>query len=405
MSFNVITKFENEVAKFFGAPHAVAVDCCTHGIELCLRQQKIKSITVPKRTYLSIPFLADKLGIELKWKEENWKDFYQIGDTNIYDAAVLWEKDSYIPGTFMCLSFQFRKHLSLGRGGMILCDNKNDYQALKKMVYDGRDPNIPWRDQNIDMIGYHYYMTPETAQLGLDKLQTVISTKPKQWVVTDWPDVSKMDIFQKDNITNMHNSDNYWNKIYNNNKITLKGSPFAKFCMQYLEKDYSILDIGCGNGRDSMFFADMGINVNAIDRSTNIIETLRAEKTRPNLSFHNMDVKSLPYTRFDKMQALYCRFFLHSISFEDEITLLEYAYDVLAPGGLLMIETRSILDKDLNKHYNDHSRRYNDIDTIQWNLSRIGFVVEHQEHGQGLSPYKSEDPYLIRLIAKKGPHI
>ena len=69
----------------------------------------------------------------------------------------------------MCLSFQFQKHLSLGRGGMILLDDEDSYKSLRKMVYDGREPNIPWRDQNIDTIGYHYYMTPETAELGIKK--------------------------------------------------------------------------------------------------------------------------------------------------------------------------------------------------------------------------------------------
>ena len=91
MSFDVISKFEDKIAEFFGAPYAVAVDCCTHGIELCLRDQEVKSICVPKRTYISVPFLANKLNIELQWKDENWEDFYFIGDTNIIDAAVLWD--------------------------------------------------------------------------------------------------------------------------------------------------------------------------------------------------------------------------------------------------------------------------------------------------------------------------
>ena len=65
------------------------------------------------------------------------------------------------------------------------------------MSYDGRLPDIPWREQNIESYGYHYYMTPETAQLGLDKLDEAIKTKPKQWVVTDWPDLTKMDVFKE----------------------------------------------------------------------------------------------------------------------------------------------------------------------------------------------------------------
>ena len=195
MSFKVIEEFENKVAKFFGSPYAVAVDCCTHGIELCLRHKNIKKIEVPKRTYISIPFLSNKLNIGLEWKDENWVDYYFLTD-NIIDAAVLWKKNSYVSGTYMCLSFQFQKHLSLGRGGIILMDNEESSIELKKMSYDGRHPNIPWREQNITTMGYHYYMTPETSELGLKKLDNAINTTPKQWIVTDWPDLTQMDIFK-----------------------------------------------------------------------------------------------------------------------------------------------------------------------------------------------------------------
>ena len=194
MNFESVTNFEKEIAKFFGSSFAIAVDSCTHGIELALRYTGEKEILVPKRTYLSIPFLANKMGLDLFWKDEQWVDYYYLTH-NIIDAAVLWKKDSYIPQTFMGLSFQFQKHLSLGRGGMLLTDNEEAAIQIKKMSYDGRLPNIPWRDQNIDTYGYHYYMTPETAENGLNKLPKAIETEPKQWVITDWPDLTKMKIF------------------------------------------------------------------------------------------------------------------------------------------------------------------------------------------------------------------
>ena len=196
MSFDVITEFEDKIANFFGSKYAIAVDCCTHAIELCLRYNKIKNYTVPKRTYISVPFLASKLGISFSWRDEEWKDYYYLGGTNIIDAAVLWKPNSYKKNTFMCLSFQYRKHLSLGRGGMILTDDEKAAKELKKMSYDGRIPNKPWREQNINSIGYHYYMTPETAQLGLQKLPEAIKNKPKEWIYTDWPDLTKMEIFK-----------------------------------------------------------------------------------------------------------------------------------------------------------------------------------------------------------------
>ena len=196
MSFKVIEEFENAIAQYYGSPYAVSVDSCTHSIELCLRYKKIEKIVIPNHTYLSIAFLAQKIGIDLEWKDENWVDYYYLGGTNIIDAAVLWRRNSYIPETLMCLSFQYQKHLSLGRGGMILLDDKKACQELKLMSYDGRNPHISWREQNIKSNGYHYYMTPETAQLGLDKLPEAIKTKPRKWSIEDWPNLQKMDVFK-----------------------------------------------------------------------------------------------------------------------------------------------------------------------------------------------------------------
>jgi len=194
--FELVQQFEKEIASFFGSPFAVAVDSCTHGIELALRYLKVKKISVPTRTYLSVPFLANKMNIELEWRDESWIDYYHVSD-RVIDAAVLWKRDSYIPNTMMGISFQYQKHLSLGRGGVLLLDDEFDAIEIKKMSYDGRLPMIPWREQNVSTYGYHYYMTPETAKLGLEKLPTAIETTPKQWVVTDWPDLTQMDIFKK----------------------------------------------------------------------------------------------------------------------------------------------------------------------------------------------------------------
>lgn len=195
INFDIVREFEEKISSFFGSPYAVAIDSCTHGVELALRYTKAKKISCPKRTYLSIPFLSKKLNIDLEWRDENWVDYYYITE-NVIDAAVLWKKDSYIPKTFMGISFQYQKHLSLGRGGALLLDNEEAYFQIKKMSYDGRIPNTPWRDQDIDTFGLHYYMTPETAQNGVNKFQEAIETPPKQWVVSDWPDLTEMKIFK-----------------------------------------------------------------------------------------------------------------------------------------------------------------------------------------------------------------
>ncbi len=193
--FDQVEQFEKEIALFYNAPYAVAVDCCTHAIELSLIYTDTKAATCPARTYISIPFTFKKLGIKWAFDDYYWKDYYFLGNTNIVDAAVYWKKEGYIPNTFMCLSFQFKKHLNLGRGGAILCDSHTDYIELKKLSYDGRIPNIPWANQDISSVGYHYYMTPETAALGIEKLQDAIVKEPRVWSQDDYPFLPDMKVF------------------------------------------------------------------------------------------------------------------------------------------------------------------------------------------------------------------
>lgn len=190
-----VQEFEKLIADFYGAPYAVATDCCTHAIELCLRYSKPKEVICPKHTYLSMPMTLKKLDIPFTFKDNFWEKYYYICNTNIIDAATYWQKDGYIDGTYMCLSFQFKKHLSTGRGGMILLDNLEAYNTLQCMKYDGRQNNIPWKEQNIKMLGFHYYMTQETAQLGIERFNQVFDKEPKIWSYRDYPDLTTMEVF------------------------------------------------------------------------------------------------------------------------------------------------------------------------------------------------------------------
>lgn len=195
---NKVKEFEQKIATFYGAPYAVAVDCCTHAIELCLRLSKPeKKVFCPTHTYLSVPMTFEKLGIAWGFVDSEWYDYYYLGNTNIIDAAVYWKQNSYIPNTKMCLSFQFKKHLNLGRGGMILLNNEEEYNQLRKMRYDGREDDIPWAEQDVSTYGYHYYMTPEIAQTGIYRFTTAEVTEPRKWSWKDYPDLSKMKVFSQ----------------------------------------------------------------------------------------------------------------------------------------------------------------------------------------------------------------
>ena len=193
---NTVEEFERQLAKFFGAPYAVATDCCTHSIELALRYTKANNVACPARTYISVPFTFEKLGLEWSFVDHNWAGYYYIGNTNIIDAATYWQRNSYIAGTYMCLSFQFKKHLNLVRGGAILVETLEEYTALKKMAHDGRIPGELWKDQDIDTIGYHYYMTIDTAQLGLDRLPEACARQARTWTQDEYPYLPDLTVFK-----------------------------------------------------------------------------------------------------------------------------------------------------------------------------------------------------------------
>jgi dTDP-4-amino-4,6-dideoxygalactose transaminase len=195
--FEIISEFEDRIAQFYGSSYAVSTDSCTHAVELSLRRQKSNDVSCPTQTYVGIPMTFEKLGLRWSWSDQSWQDYYYIGGTNIIDAAVYWKRDGYIDGTLMCLSFQFQKHLSLVRGGAILTNDHDEYVALKKLSFDGRYGNSPWGDQDIDTLGYHYYMPIETAILGLERLPQAIATIPRQWVSQDYPYLPNMKVFKK----------------------------------------------------------------------------------------------------------------------------------------------------------------------------------------------------------------
>ena len=195
--FQSLFDFENSIANFYGAPYGVAVDCCTHGIELCLRLKTYDAVELPERTYISIPFMCRKIDQKWNWTREDWTKFYYI-TKDIVDAAVLFEAGSYIPGTKMCLSFQLKKHINIGRGGMILLDNKDERDRLIKMRYDGRSiyEGVLHKDEKITEIGYHYYMTPESAQVGLEIFERKKNVLPKIIGADDYRSLTEFDVFK-----------------------------------------------------------------------------------------------------------------------------------------------------------------------------------------------------------------
>lgn len=199
-TFDDILRFEQALAEYTGAPYAIMTDCCTHAIELCLRYDKITECTFTPYTYLSIPMTMHKLGIKYHYYPDNvahrqhWVGEYKFEGTRIWDSARRLEKGMYQKGMMQCLSFGHTKPLHIGRGGAILLDNKEAYEELIRMRYDGRDLNIkPWENQKTFSVGYHYKPTPEEAVQGLALLQG-IKEFPAKPVYYGYPDLRNITI-------------------------------------------------------------------------------------------------------------------------------------------------------------------------------------------------------------------
>ena len=182
MTFDDIKRFETALAEFTGAPYAIMTDCCTHAIEMCLRYDGVRGLKMTPYTYLSIPMTMHKLGIDYVYLEEDkqeWVGEYEFRYTRVWDCARRLEKDMYRSGTMQCLSFGYDKPLHIGRGGAILTDDVEIYDQLSQQRYDGRELQIiPWQEQKVFKVGYHYKPTTEEAELGL-KLLPHVNETPK----------------------------------------------------------------------------------------------------------------------------------------------------------------------------------------------------------------------------------
>jgi dTDP-4-amino-4,6-dideoxygalactose transaminase len=161
--------FESKVAEFFNAPYAVSLDSCTHALELCLKWAKKfdTSVAVPVNTYMSVPMILSQIGQRWHFVRSRWTDYYNLDPLPVIDAAYTWRPGAYVPGSFMCISFQYKKHICIGRGGMILTDNATAAEWFQRMCRDGRNPKLLQNNDNIKEIGYHYPMIAEDAARGI----------------------------------------------------------------------------------------------------------------------------------------------------------------------------------------------------------------------------------------------
>jgi len=196
-----LDKFEEELCKYTGAPYCVLVDSCTNAIFLCLERLKETSyvpyehyITIPKNTYIGVPHSIVNAGYVLEFSDEKWRGSYELSNTPIMDSAVDFHKGMYQKGYMQCLSFQQKKRLNIGKGGAILLDNADDYEALKSLAFDGRS-----QVKTIEhwTKGFHMNMTPDQAAQGLLILNQINLRPDNQGSYLDYPDLTKVKYFKE----------------------------------------------------------------------------------------------------------------------------------------------------------------------------------------------------------------
>jgi dTDP-4-amino-4,6-dideoxygalactose transaminase len=197
---DIIDTFEQKVADFAGSKYGVAVDCCSHGLFLCLKYlQATGTVTIPKHTYQSVPMQISHAGCDVAFRDDEWAGIYQLAPYPIWDGATRWTKGMY-QGGFYVSSFQLKKRVPIGRGGMILTDDLDAVNWLKKARYDGRDLAVSqWNDEP-EFMGWHYYMTPEDAARGILLMDQTPTINPDTATWKNYADLSIKKLFKGKNV-------------------------------------------------------------------------------------------------------------------------------------------------------------------------------------------------------------
>lgn len=205
----ITEEFEQMLAAYTGAKFVAAVDNQSNALYMSLVYDKArgKEITIPARTYPSVPCEILRAGAKVVFKPvegKTLKGAYPLEGSRVWDSALRFTHNMYIPGTFMCLSFTGPyKHLKLSKGGAILTDDYDAWLWFKRFRNSGRRERS-YHDDHFDMIGINCYMMPEIAARGILMLSQFYDFKgnPKQNedLEIPYPDLSAYKIYQEGDV-------------------------------------------------------------------------------------------------------------------------------------------------------------------------------------------------------------
>jgi tellurite methyltransferase len=205
---------------------------------------------------------------------------------------------------------------------------------------------------------------------------------------------------------------NYWNQYYKKGKTPQEASLFAKYIFNnHCKINSKIIELGCGNGRDVVYFAENKLQATAIDQSDVAINKLKSNfNSFSNLKFLVDDFTMLNNFE-DSYDIVYSRFTMHSITEEQENNVITWAYNNLVINGLFCIEMRGLKNELYQKGtpseqrntylYDEHFRRFICIDEFTSKLMKLGFKIITSLEERGFSPFNGNDETFIRVVAKK----
>lgn len=200
-AFRVVEMFEEAVAEFAGSRYGVAVESCTMALYLsCVLRgvgDGVDNVILPARTYISVPAAVIHAGGRAEFEDYHWKGAYPLSHHSglswgITDSALRFRRGMYDGGLY-CVSFHARKLLPIGRGGMVLTDDAQAADWLRRARFDGRTGSVPFLADPVDMLGWNAYMTPEQAARGLQLLEAIGDGRPD--LTPEYPDLRGLPVF------------------------------------------------------------------------------------------------------------------------------------------------------------------------------------------------------------------
>lgn len=201
--YKIVQMFEEEISEYTGAPYAISIDSCTNALFLICKYLNVNDVTIPSKTYLSVPMSIIHAGgnviFDKRPDTNHWIGIYQLKPYPVYDSAKRLTSNMYIPGSYMALSFHIKKHLPIGKGGMILTDNEEAAEWFKRARYEGRSEKF-YKNDTINELGWNMYMTPQEAATGLCLMQNYPEHNSDLDELNGYRDLTEFPVFKKNDI-------------------------------------------------------------------------------------------------------------------------------------------------------------------------------------------------------------